>query len=346
MTPEEWPIAAPEAERNPPARAAGRGRLSTVRVDLFLDPAERLTEQERALMTAMLHCLVGDIAAAVRAELPSGWIGVNDGEVELVRALSSGGLLDDPELIALLLRRADEERIGAAARARGGREARVLQGLVSHPSGSVSAAAMALILARGRRRDRFGQCLVSFDDLPQASAERLVHAIAAAMRPDVEVGQGAPAADRRLAAASMSMLARHDCTRSTVSLMGRLVSALEEVDALSDELLLACAQDGEIEFLAEAFGRRADIPGSVALEELVSGSPRRLMALMRVGRSSRALSAGTLASLGDLLGIADPGSAIGVFDQMDPDEVEAAASWLATSPDYRAALEILGNRRG
>lgn len=205
---------------------------------------------------------------------------------------------------------------------------------------------MALILARGRRRDRFGQCLVSFDDLPQASAERLVHAIAAAMRLDVEVGQGAPAADRRLAAASVSMLARHDCTRSTASLMGRLVSALEEVDALSDELLLACAQDGEIEFLAEAFGRRADIPGSVALEELVSGSPRRLMALMRVGRSSRALSAGILASLGDLLGIADPGSAIGVFDQMDPDEVEAAASWLATSPDYRAALEILGNRRG
>ena len=62
MMPEEWPIAASADERDAPARVAGRGRLSTVRADFFLDPAERLTEQERALMTAMLHCLVGDIA--------------------------------------------------------------------------------------------------------------------------------------------------------------------------------------------------------------------------------------------------------------------------------------------
>ena len=41
---------------------------------------------------------------------------------------------------------------------------------------------MALILARGRRRDRFGQCLVAFDDLPQATAEALVAMIAAALR--------------------------------------------------------------------------------------------------------------------------------------------------------------------
>ena len=55
MMPEEWPIAAPAADGNAPARLAGRGRLSTVRRDFFLDPAKRLTEQERALMTAMLH---------------------------------------------------------------------------------------------------------------------------------------------------------------------------------------------------------------------------------------------------------------------------------------------------
>ena len=62
MMPEEWPIAASAADQNAPARRAGRDRLSTVRADFFLDPAERLSEQERALMTAMLHCLIGDIA--------------------------------------------------------------------------------------------------------------------------------------------------------------------------------------------------------------------------------------------------------------------------------------------
>src|SRR6476646_1191455 len=100
MMPEEWPIAASPAEGNAPARAAGRGRLSTVRLDFFLNPAERLTEQERALMTAMLHCLVGDVAAELRAGLPSGWASANDDEALLVDTLSRARLLDDPELIA------------------------------------------------------------------------------------------------------------------------------------------------------------------------------------------------------------------------------------------------------
>ena len=64
MMPEEWPIAAPAADGTRPRARAGGERLSTVRRDFFLDPAERLTEQERALMTAMLHCLVGDTADA------------------------------------------------------------------------------------------------------------------------------------------------------------------------------------------------------------------------------------------------------------------------------------------
>src|SRR3954451_19025002 len=149
MMPEEWPIATPPVNGSGPARPAARGRLATVRVDFFLNPAERLTEQERALMTAMLHCLVGDIASEIRAGLPAGWTSANDDDAAIVDSLTRAGLLDDGELMALLLRRGDEERIGTAGRARSGRrEARAIQGLVSHHEGAVSAAAMALILAR------------------------------------------------------------------------------------------------------------------------------------------------------------------------------------------------------
>ena len=105
---EEWPIEPASADQ-PRAPAKGAGdRLSTVRVDFFLDPAERLTEQERALMTAMLHCLVGDIADEIRSALPSGATAANDdGNIGLVETLSAACLLDRPALVRLLLRRAD-----------------------------------------------------------------------------------------------------------------------------------------------------------------------------------------------------------------------------------------------
>ena len=97
----------------------------------------------------------------------------DEGNLALVDRLSGAGLLDRAGLVRLLLRRADEERIATGAKSRAGRrEARVIQGLVSHRDGAVAAAAMALIIARGRRRDRFGQCLLHFDDLPREEASR------------------------------------------------------------------------------------------------------------------------------------------------------------------------------
>lgn len=347
MMPEEWPIAATGAERNARSRAVGRGRLATVRADFFLNPAERLTEQERALMTAMLHCLVDDIVSEIRVMLPAGWAGANDDDSTILDMLTRAGLLDDPSLMRLLLRRADEERIGTAARARTGRrEARAVQGLVSHHDGSVSAAAMALILARGRRRDRFGQCLVGFDDLPLETAERLVNAIAAALRLDVASTGGPAAADSELSSSASRLLDKHEPQRSIDWLTATLVAMLDDSGGLNDELLLAGAQEGEVAFLAEVLGRRAGIAADIALDELLSGEAGHLMALLRLAGFSRELSAGLLASLGDLLGIDDPGAAIGIFDGMSADEVKAAASWLSAPAAYRAALYALGTRHG
>ena len=344
MMPEEWPIAALAAERNAPARAAGRGRLATARADFFLDPQERLSEQERALMTAMLHCLVGELADEIRAALPDGWGAANDEDnAAMVEALTRSRLVDERELMELLLRRADEERIGTAARARSGRrEARVLQGLVSHESGEVSAAAMALILARGRRRDRFGQCLIDFDDLSAGGAERLVHSIAAALRSSLAQARTVAAPDAQLQAASERVLARRDGERALDSLTAALVRLLDESGALTDELILAAAHEGEIAFLGQTLARRAGISSASALAELLSGEASRLAALLRIGGFGRDLCAGLLAGIGDLLGIGDPSEAIGVFDLMSDEQVAAARAWLASAPAYREALSALG----
>ena len=343
MMPEEWPIAASPADPNAPARPAGGDRLSTVRTDFFLDPAQRLTEQERALMTAMLHCLVSDVADELRAAAPSGWAAANDdSNLALIEVLSASRLLDEPGLMAMLLRRADEERITTAATARTGRrEARVLQGLVSHSNGNVSAAAMALILARGRRRDRFGQCLLAFDDLPRPTAEALVIMIAAALRST----PGSPR-DSVLTAAMSRVLGERDPSRSIDSLTGALVQLLDENDGLTDDLILAAAHEGEAAFLAHVLSRRAAIPTDSAIEELLSEKSRRMMALFRAAGVSRTLAAGLLAGVGDLLGVDDPAEAIGVFDSITEEQVKEACVWLATPPAYRAALRELGEGHG
>ena len=346
MMAEEWPIEPASADQpRAPARGAG-DRLSTVRVDFFLDPAERLTEQERALMTAMLHCLVGDIADEIRSALPSAATAANDdGNLGLVDALSAARLLDRPALVRLLLRRADEERITAAAKARSGRrEARVIQGLVSHEDGAVAAAAMSLILARGRRRDRFGQCLLHFDDLPPAEAETLVQLIAAGLRR--ELGAGHAEADTLLTAAAAQVAQRHDPDSGIEALTGRLVQLLDEIGGLSDDLIASAAMEGEMIFVGQTLSRRSAIRGDVALDELLSGDDVRVMALMRIAGVRREVAASLLAGVGDLLGIGDPGRAIAAFDRMSDAQVEDARSWLGSEPGYRAAVTRLGVNHG
>src|SRR5436305_244693 len=213
--------------------------------------------------------------------------------------------------MAMLLRRADEERIATAARARSGRrEARVLQGLVSHDYGAVAAAAMALILARGRRRDRFGQCLIGFDDLPEASAEHLVQAVSAGLRRELAAARGPSMADAELTQASDSVLEAHDSERSIESLTAALVHFLDEGGGLTDDLILAAAHEGEIGFVAEVLARRGGVASDSAMDELLSGDAKRLMGVLRVAGASRGLSAGLLGGIGDLLGIGEAGEAI------------------------------------
>ncbi len=348
MMPEEWPVAAVPGDRGAAARRAGRGRLSTVRRDFFLDETERLTEQERALMTAMLHCLVADIADELRAALPAGWSAANDGDSHrLIERLSASGLLDDEEVIALLLRRAEEERVAIAAQSRANRrDSRVVQSLVSHDNGPAAAAAMALVLARGRRRDRLGQCLLTFDDLPAEAAARLARRIAAALRADLVAAHGPAATDDALAKSAAALAARHDPERSLDVLTRELVALLDSAGRLDDRLLLAAAGEGEIAFLAHALARRAGVDALATAEELLSADPARTMALLRMGGASRELAAGLIAGSGDLLGLDSDGRAIESFDSMTAADVESARSWLLSHDDYRSALDRLEGRRG
>jgi hypothetical protein len=346
MVPDEWPIASPsEEDGGYPARAAGRRRLPTVRKDFFLDPRDRLTEQERALMTAMLAELLGSIADEIRGALPPGSLAANDEDSQqLLRQLTSAGLLDHADLIALLLRRADEERIANAIRARSNPRGGFLQALIADDDEAISAGAMALILARGRRRNRLGQPRIEFEDLPAQLANALAYSVAACLR------QHAPSASKDghlpFASSATALLQSRDEAKAVDGLTDALVKTLNRSGLLEERILESAAEEGDVAFLAYALAERAGINGSSAWDYLADGDGGRLVLLLRLAGVSREFAARLLALLGDLVGIGDLGTEIGKFDALDEARARSVSEWLKLDLGYRAALRTLGGDGG
>jgi len=73
MMPVEWPLAASAADRpvDPARPRVGRDRLGVAMADFFLNDSSRLTDEERALIAAMLRGLIGDIVDELIAGLPA-----------------------------------------------------------------------------------------------------------------------------------------------------------------------------------------------------------------------------------------------------------------------------------
>jgi hypothetical protein len=345
MVPVEWPIATAEkAGGRHAACVAVSGRLRVVRADFFLDSQARLTEQERALMTAMLSDLVAGLTDEFVILLGAAEAANDDGG-QMFDRLWKAGLLDIPDLIHLLLRRAEEERVAAgilSGRAAGG--SRFLQLFVGDEDPGVSADAMALILARGRRRDRFDGPKILFDDLSAEAAVTLVHAIAAGLRGNLVRRLEGGDADERLATAARTLLSRHDEGNRLEARLFDVVHALERSGQLDDGMIRSALDAGEISMLAEALGRRAGIEFDTAWESVLGGSSS-LALLLRMSGASRMLAGEIVAGTSDVLP-GDPESAMAAFDRLGDEEVEAARKWLRLDPAFRSAICALDSDDG
>lgn len=292
-------------------------------------------------MTAMLTDLVAVVAdeVATEAGLAVGQAGVDSGS--LFDRLSKCGLLDIPELIAALLRLAEQERMAEAIRARGnGGGGRFLHGLAARGEPAVSAAAMALILGRSRRRDRFDSPRMDFNEVPAEAARRLVHAVAA------QCGQAAPAdsqTHQRLSDAAAAVLGRHDESRRIEALTFALVHALDSAGQLDEQILHSALAEGEVAILAEAFARRAGLDGETAWAHLARGGPA-LARLLRMAQAPRELAAAVAASLFETPCAA--AEMIGRFDCLSDEEVERERSRLRLDRAYRDALAALATADG
>ncbi len=341
MKPEEWPIAAPADD---PAVASTRSRhpdrLATARADFFLDPAERLSEQERALMAGMLDDLIAALADEITAALPGGLDAIGSaGHAPLMAGLTRAGLLDRPVLIGLLLRRADEYRLESAFRQRP-RLARptLIQRWVADADGDLAGAAMALVVAAGRRRDRFGQPRLLFDDLPAEEAVALAHIVAAGLRTPLPAH---PELDRALAAAAEAVLSRHDEGERLEALLAGLVRHLATTDRLDDPLVEEAASGGGLVLLSAILSHRGGIAEAAVWDHLAAGDDGRLALIARMAGLGRATTARLLADLGAALGIAGPAAELARFDALGDAAVDEARAEFRLPIAYRRAREVL-----
>jgi hypothetical protein len=281
MMPVEWPLAASAADLpvDPARPRAGRDRLPVAAADFFLDESSRLTDEERALMSAMLRGLVTDVADEIIAALPP----ILGARVEtlrdgLYRQLRTAGLLRLDGIVALLLRRADEQQLSG----RIGRDQVMMGALVADSDAAIAEAAMALTLARGRRKDRFGRHGVEFDDLLAEDAALLSHAVAAALRQ----GLGEDC-DQPLAAAANALLSRHDEGRRLEASVATLARGLDAAGRSDDSMVRQLAQDGDAALLVGLLARRAGIDLADAWRMFTCGEAMMLSRLAGCERQRR-----------------------------------------------------------
>jgi hypothetical protein len=335
--PAEWPLAAPSSavRLKQPLLASladdGR-RMAAVVQDMFLQPDARLTEQERALMSAMLHGLVERISVELRARLsPDTAEGCAASVGDLIADLTQAGLIQDEALVGLLLRRADTQRIATSGR--GGRS--TLQRWTADKDADVAAAAMTLVTARGRGRDRFGRVALDLSDLPSPLAERLVVAVGAA-----SALRCSEPSDAEIVDAIADLLATRAETPSPEDLEAALAKALGSDGRRAPGLLVALAQDGDASLLSAVLAAESAISSDEAWR-LLLGGPERIALLLRLAEVPRLDAAALLANAGPGLGVGDPVRAIEAFDALDAEVVEEARADLVLPAAYRGARTVI-----
>ncbi|GAA4006456.1 hypothetical protein GCM10022211_19060 [Sphingomonas humi] len=336
--PAEWPISAlasSERSKRPSSAlpADGDRPIAAIVQDLFLAPGARLTEQERSLMSAMLHGLIERIAIELRARLtPEVAANCAAGSAELIADLSRAGLIQDETLVKLLLRRADIQRLAAAGK--GGRT--TLQRWTADADADVAAAAMTLVAARGRGRDRFGRVALDLSDLPAPLAYGLTVAVSASLGLRCDVPS-----DSEVVEAMAELFASRAEVRPLEQLEADLVQALSPDLRRAPGLLVALAEEGDASLLSTFLAIEAGIPADESWSLLLGGA-EQFAVLLRLANVARTEAAALLAAAGPVLGIADPVRAIDVYDQLTADQVEEARTELALPAPYRTARRIIG----
>ncbi|HYW15072.1 MAG TPA: DUF2336 domain-containing protein [Allosphingosinicella sp.] len=328
--------------------ASAHARVAAAIADLALPEAFRLTDRQRITIAHLLRRLVGDVEDELRSALVE-QLG-RDEDSPLRAALSSaslaialpvleaGGVLADPALFGLLLRRTEEHRLARAAP-----ESRLLTELAGDEDPAVAAAAVSLLIAESRRVDAFHEPIVAGGDLPAEVAHGLAWTVAAALRTYLIARHGvAPAAaDGAVTSAAAALLGRYDEGAGADSLARRLALRLEERARLDDALLVRAAGEGTLPLLLAGLSLRTGLDPQALWELLSDLSGRGSAIVLRAARLERDAAAPILLHLAGRE--ESVGAQLDVYDGLDPAQARHHILLWSLDPAYRSAVARLAS---
>ena len=345
---------ASQAKRDDAARLLrGAARRRAVAAeDLFLPEALRLSERERLTSRALLERLVRSIEDELRAGLAERFAAHEALHAALASAhvaiagpvFDGSAALEDPELVSLLLRRAEEHRLFLAAPGKGER----LQALIADRNPEIAAHAMAVLVARSRRLDRFQEPILARTELPAELQHRLVWTIAAALRAYM-VGThriDPAAADLALGQAASGLIAGYDEGDSLEARCNRLAQLLRGADRLDGAAIADFIREGTLPLFLAGLSAATGVAYAAVWDLLQDPGGRGPVFLLKAAGLDRQEAAQALLLLAhqpddDMLI-----RQIDLFDALDDREAPEALSLWSLDPAYRdAVLRLNGSRQ-
>jgi uncharacterized protein (DUF2336 family) len=328
---------------------AARRRAATAR-DLSIVEALRLSERQRLTARTLLDRLVRTIEDELRTVLGECFAAheglhavLASAHVEIAGPVFDGSAaLEDAELVSLLLRRSEEHRLFLAARRGEG-----LQSLIADRDADIAANAMAVLVARSRRLDRFQEPVLARTELPAELQHRLVWTVAAALRTYM-VGThriDPSAADLALGQAASGLIAAYDEGDSLEARCNRLARLLHGAGRLDGAAIADFLGEGTLPLFLAGLSAATGVGYSAVWDLLQEPSGRGPVFLLKAAGLDRQQAGQVLLLLApqpddDLLI-----RQIDLFDALRDGEAAQALGLWALDPAYRDAVLRLDQPR-
>lgn len=336
--------------------AAARERFAVAATDLLLPERARLTEWQRLTAADLLTRLVRSVEDALRAPLAEHF-----GDHEAVAAalasahvpialpiLERAGALADRELGAVLVRRVEEHRFWRSAGEASDED--LLFAFVRDPDAALAEDAMALVIARSRRFDRFQEPVLGHVDLPAELQHRLVWLVAAALRHYLVQQHGLAAVDAPIERAAAEFVAVHDEGSGLEAVAARVARRLAAADRLDGALLARALRQGLLPLFIAGAGALSGLDGEAAWEILSDPRGRGPALLLRAAGLTREDAADILLLLSSRSRVfsgAEGEEAVeqlDLFDTLDPASARQVLRLWQADPAYRASVARISTR--